>query len=255
MRRFLFAISLLGVLLFGGAFALSFSHPLLIERGVRELIRIEVERLVGEKIDTLSNSRLAGLAQHALHDTETDISRTQRAIRDEVPRKVANIVANMLNADCECRRRLVEHAQISESQRLFSLTQIRERLVDFIESAYASVSRSLLREFRIFAASNALAFALLGLVTHIRKKATLQLLLAAGVLIGAVALTGGLYLFNQDWLHTILFGQYVGLAYALYLLSMTLLLSDIVFNRARMTTAIANLALEVVGTATRAVPC
>jgi len=255
MRRILVVVSLLGVLLFGGAFALSFLDPLLIEHAAREVVRIEVERRVGEKIDSLSNSRVAGLAQRALQNTEADIARTQRAIRDDVPRKVADVVANMLNADCECRKRLREYAQRAESDRLSSLTQVRERLVGLIESAYASVASSLVREFRIFTASNAVAFALLGFITLIRSGATLQLVLTAVVLIGAVMVTGSLYLFNQNWLHTIVFSQYVGLAYALYLVGVALLLADVALNRARVTTRLVNLALQAVGSAITAVPC
>jgi hypothetical protein len=255
MKTALLALSLLGVLFFGAAFALSFADPLLIERAAREIVRIEVEHRVGEKIDELSGSRLAGLAERSLRDTEADIARAQRAIRDDVPRKVANVMADMLNADCECRKRLVASAKAAQARRLTSLVQVREQLAGLIESAYASVTSSLMREFRIFAASNAIAFVLLGLTTVARGKATPQLVLPAVVLVGAVVVTGGLYLFNQNWLHTIVFGQYVGLAYALYLTGVTLLLADIVFNRARVTTRLVNLALEAVGSAATAVPC
>jgi hypothetical protein len=255
MRRILLGLSLLAVLFFGGALALSFLDSPLIERAARELVRIEVERRVGEKIDSLSGTRIAGLAQRALSNTEADIARTRQAIRGDVSHKVANVVADMLDADCECRKRLVDHAQRLESQRLSSLTQIQDRLVDLIESSYASVSRSLLLEFRIFSASNAVAFALLGLITCIRGKATLQLVLPAVVLIGAAVVTGGLYLLNQNWLHTIVFGQYVGMAYATYLSGVCLLLADIVFNRARATTRMVNLALQALGSVATAVPC
>lgn len=255
MRRLLLFLSALGVLLFGGALSLSFLNPLLVERAAREVVRIEVERRIGEKIDSLSNARVTGLAQRALQQTEVDIERARQAIRHDVPRKVANVIADMLNADCECRKRLVEHAQWSEIERLSSLAQVREKLVSFIESAYASVTSNLMREFRIFTASNAIAFALLGVITLVRRMATLQLVLPALVLLGAVAVTGGLYLFNQNWLHTIVFGEYVGLAYALYLAGVALLLADVMFNRARVTTRMVNVALQAVGSAATAVTC
>jgi hypothetical protein len=112
-----------------------------------------------------------------------------------------------------------------------------------------------MREFRIFTASNAIAFALLVAITLIRRAATLQLFLVALVVVGAVMVTGGLYLFNQNWLHTIVFGDYVGMAYAAYLAGVTLLFADVVFNRARVTTEIVNIVLEAIGSAARAVPC
>ncbi len=254
MRPFILLLSLLGVALFGSVFALSFASPLLIERAAREIVRIEVERKVGEKMESLSNSRIAGLAQRALQKTGVDIEHAQRAIRDELPRKVANVVADMLNADCECRKRLVARVQKTEGEHLSSLTQARERLVSLAESAYASVTTDLLRELRIFSASNGVAFALLGVVTLLRSRATLQLLLPAVVLVGAVLITGGLYVFGQNWLHTIVFSDYAGLAYALYLGGVALLLADVVFNRARVTTRLVNVALDAVGATAAAVP-
>ena len=255
LQRILIAVSLLGVLLFGGAYGLSFLHPPLIERAAREVVRIEIERRVGNKIDSLANSRLVGFAQREFKKTEIDIAMSQKAIRDEVPEKVANVVAAMLNVDCECRKRLVQNAQRAEAERLYSLTQVRERLGDLIESAYASVTHDLLREFRIFTASNALAFGLMGLIAVLRRRATLQLFLTAVVLIGAVALTGSLYLFNQNWLHTVVFGQYVGLAYSAYLVGVALMLADVGFNRARVTTMIVNAVLSALGSVASAVPC
>lgn len=255
MRRVVLILSLLGTALFAAAFALSFANPLLIERAAREIVRIEVERRVGEKIESLTDSRLAALAQRALQRADADIEGAKKAIREELPQKVANVVADMLNADCECRKRLVEYAKRSENERLSSLTQLREKLVVFVESAYSAVTRNLMREFRIFTASNVVAFALLGAVTLVRRRATVQLALPAVVLVGAVVVTGGLYLFNQNWLHTIVFGQYVGFAYAVYLAIVALLLADLVFNRARVTTQMVNLVFSAVGSAATAVPC
>jgi hypothetical protein len=255
MRCFVLTLSLLGTLLFGGALVLSFVDPLSIERAAREIVRIEIERRIGQKLDQLSDSRIGELAQRALQQTGIDIAHAQEAIRVELPRKVVNVIADMLNANCECRKRLTEYAHLGALDRLSSLIQVREKLVDYIESAYASVTRNLIREFRIFTASNALAFALLGVVTLIQRRANLQLALPAVVLIGAVAVSASLYLFNQNWLHTIVFGEYVGLAYSAYLVGVALFFTDIVFNRARVSTGIVRLALEAVGSSATVLPC
>src|SRR5256885_15548500 len=81
---------------------------------------------------------------------------------------------------------------------------------------YTTLFRSV-REFRIFTASNALVFLALTSVTARRRRAGLQLALPAIVLVTASAVTATLYLFAQDWLHTIVFGSYIGLAYMAYL--------------------------------------
>jgi hypothetical protein len=168
---------------------------------------------------------------------------------------VAEVVAAMLNADCECRKRMAAAATGAQEARITQLGQMRERLAGLIESAYASVASNLMKEFRVFTGSNAAAFALLWLVTFFRKGAALQLLLPAVVLTGAVALAGGLYIFNQNWLHTIVYGQYLGLAYAGYLGLAAVFLADVVMNRAKVTTRLVNAWLHVVGSAVQAVPC
>ena len=161
----------------------------------------------------------------------------------------------MLDADCECRKRLARSLEEAQRERIGTLEQARGQLAALIESAYASVTAHLMTEFRIFCASNALAFALLFLVTWFRKAAALQLVLPAVVLLGAAAITGALYLFNQNWLHTIVFNQYWGLTYLVYLGAAAAFLADIVFNRARVTTRMVNAVLNVVGSALTAVPC
>lgn len=254
MRRFLLILSWFGTLVFGGVFVTSFVSPLLIEQGAREIVRIEVERRVGEKVDRLTETRLTGFAQRILRETDSDIAATRQAIRDEVPSRVVLFIASMLNPNCPCRSILVQRALEVENDHLLSLTAIRDRLTTFIESAYASVAQQLMRELRIFCGSNAVAFALLGLVTHLRRRAMLQLMMPAIVLVGAVSVTGSLYLFEQNWLHTIVFGDYAGFTYAIYLMTMALLLADIVFNRARLTTRMLDLSINAVG-AVVAAPC
>lgn len=255
MRRALLILAFLGTALFGAACVVSLLNPLLAERVAQEVVRIEVERRVGEKLDSLSGPRVVALAQKALGKTDVELENARRQLVDGVSQKVAQVVADMLKADCECRKRLTEGAVAAQQERITSLAQVRDRLVGLIESAYASVAANLLREFRIFTAANASAFAILALVTYRRRGAALQLMVPAVALVGAVAVTGGLYLFNQNWLHTVLYSQYVGLTYVAYLGAVAALLADVVFNRARVTTRLVNGALQVVGSAVQAVPC
>lgn len=248
LRRLLLGLGLGGTLLFGAAFLLSFVQPLLIEQAAREIVRIEVERRVGERIDSLSNSRIVLMAQKALGRTEADLQRTRWALKQDLPALVANRMADLLKADCECRRRLVEAARQSQQERVGSLEQLRDRLAGMIEGAYAQVTTQLMREFRIVTASNGVACLLLTLAALRRQASARQLLLPAVALLGAMAVVGGFYFFRQNWLHTLVFGQYVGLAYAAYLLGVTLLLVDLLLNRARVTNGL-------IGLVSPAAPC
>ncbi len=255
MRRIVLGLSFAGTLLFGVAFALSWLAPVSIERFASAAVRFEVEREVGERIDALSGAPIVGLAQRALGRTDAEMARTRDALRREVPAQVARVTAAMLDPDCACRARLTAAFQAGARQRLQSLSDARVRLVSLIESAYANVSKQLLREWRIFTASNAVAFGLLGAVALARRQAGVQLLLPAAALAGGAAATASLYLFGQDWLRTILFNNYVGLAYAGWLGIVVLLLADILGNRARVTTRLINAVANMVGAGTSALPC
>jgi hypothetical protein len=255
VRQALVAVGFAGAALFGVAFVLSYLDPLLIERAAREVVRLEVEKRVGEKVDELTDSTVMQMALKALGKSAAEIETTKREISQAVPQKVAEVIANMLKVDCECRQRLKNLAEKHHNEKLSALTQVQARLTHFVESAYAKVSTQLLREFRIFTGANAMVFALLAIVSFRRRAAAIQLILPALVLLGAAAVTGYLYLFGQDWLHTILFSQYVGLAYFGYLSLAIVLLADVVFNRARVCTSVINGALDTVGSGIEILPC
>lgn len=256
MRRFALTVSTLGTLLFAGLLALSWLSPLTLERAAREVLRMEVERRVGERIDALNSTRLAELAGKALAQTEADIAQAQERIRRDVPARVASVVADMMSADCECRRRMAARARTQAHERLDGLLRVRERLTGLIESAYGQVRDALLRELRIVSGSNAVAFALLGVVTLLRPRARWHLLLPVGVLVGAVLVTTSVYLLNQNWLHTLVFGDYVGWGYSAYLAVVAAFLSDLAFNRGRVSVEIINGVLEAAGQAASSIsPC
>ena len=62
-RTLILCFGIVGTVLFGSAFVLSFSSPLLAESLGKEIIRIEIEHRLDTQLDALSGSRMAGLAQ------------------------------------------------------------------------------------------------------------------------------------------------------------------------------------------------
>lgn len=254
MRLMLIILGLGGALLFGVLLSASFIAPEAVEQGAREVLRIELERRVGEKLDALSNSRLAGLARKVLGQRNEEISEAERRLREDLPRRIAERMADLTKADCACRQKMREAAQRFETTRLAALLDAREHLTQLIDDGYAAIAGRLQREFRIFTGCNAVAFLLVGLLAIGKRAAGLQLMVPAACLAIATLVVGFLYL-KQDWLHTLVFGDFVGFAYAIYIGLVTLSLLDITLNRARVTTPIVNAALQVVGSALSAVPC
>lgn len=241
LRRTLLALSLLGLLLFGGGLLTSFVSPIALERSAREAIRIEVQRRMDDQIDSLSDARLGQMARKALDKTTADAAHVERELREQVPQRVANAIADFLRADCECRKHLVNWAEESQRQQLASLRQAQDRLTDWIAHAYAHTRDMLLREFRIAAGSNAALFVVMGLLCLWKRQSALQIALVGTVLLGACVLVGWAYLFKQDWLHTLLFGDYLGWGYAACLAGAAGLFADIAFNKGRISVQLLNL--------------
>ena len=251
LRVLLLTISAVGTAVFASLFVLSFVRPILVESLAKELVRREVEARVRERFSSLSGSRLAQMAQRAIARND----RRMAELAEELPKKVAAVVAEMQSPDCECRKALAGARNTILKLELLSRSGFNEHLVGLIRSKYAQVTQALLREFRIFTGANALVFLLLGITTYTRRRAGLQLLLPAAVLLGAAFVVGGLYLFGQDWVHTVVFGDYVGLGYFAYLAIAAVFLMDVVFNQGRVSTEIVNAAFNVAGAAITAVPC
>jgi hypothetical protein len=254
MRFGVLTISVVGVLAFAALFVLSYASPVTLEAWARVAIQHEIEKRASAVLQSLDQSALVRAAEKALGANNREIERTREALA-ELPARVARISAEMLDPKCPCRARAAELYKGSLAAKVARLTSVNERLTQLVQSKYAEVSQALLREFRIFTAANALVFACLGLVALFRRKAGLQLVLPAMVLLVAGVAVAYLYLFTQNWPQTVLLGDYVGLWYFPYLGLAVAFLSDIAFNRARVTTWLVNRMLEAVGSAATAVPC
>ncbi|HYI08756.1 MAG TPA: hypothetical protein VEK57_06770 [Thermoanaerobaculia bacterium] len=217
-----------------------------VESVAQEIVRRQVEKEVAERLSSLENARLVRLASRAL-------GRNQLA--EDLPRKVAAVVAEMQDPGCPCRKVLASAATKFLTLETVARSGIHDRLVHLIRAKYLQTAEALLREVRIFTGANTLVFLLLVAVTILRRRAGLHLILPVVVLTGAATLVACLYIFGQSWLHTIVFHDYVGFAYFAYLGVAAAFLADIVFNRGQISTAVINVVLNVAGATIQAVPC
>jgi len=234
IRPLVLFIALAGGLFFGALLVVSLARPAWVEQTARTMIRAQIEKKTGEQIAALDARFLDGKARALLREGEREIAAARRALTDGLPARIAAITAEMGIPDCECRKRHAERMQL----RLGSLQQMQAQLSDLIRTQYMDTADQLLRELRIFSSANALAFALLGVAALRRPGARLQLLPATATLLLATLATlatSGMYLFGQDWLHTIVFGDYMGWALLGYIALVYAWLCDLLFNRAQLT--------------------
>lgn len=255
IRILLLALSTIGGGLFGLMFFASVVNPGYVEQVARDLIRHQVEKKVHERIESLDAKFLSSKAASLVRKHADEAALIKRQLREKFPERIAAVIAEMRNLDCECRKKVETSIRSGFEWRLAGANEAQGRLTTLIRSQYMETSERLTREFRIFTGTNALVFVLLGVAALVKRGAGLHLLPVAAVLLVATTLTSYLYLFNQDWLHTIVFNDYVGFAFVGYLAIVFAFLCDILFNRARITTWLLNRLFDAVGSSVVVAPC
>lgn len=255
VRALALCVGLAGALIFGAALMASLLAPGWLERVGQQALRAEVQKRVGEQIDALDQHLVVRLATRMQAGQTERIRRAQQLLHDQVPARLAQVMGEMADLDCPCRQRLQNWLEGSLLADVASAQRMQERLTQLIRTQYMHTAAQLHREWRIFTGANALVFALLAVATWVRPRASWHLLPAAVLLVLAAGVTAWLYLFHQNWLHTIVFNDYVGWAYFAYLGAAFALLADVALNRARVTTTVLRHVLEAAGSSLSVSPC
>jgi hypothetical protein len=252
LRILVATLGLAGALLFGAAFAVSYARPDVVEETAAKMVRAEVERGVREQGAALAGGPAAAIAAGIAQRNEAEIAQLRTLLADSLHAKVARISAEMRDPDCACRE---TGAAGTLDWRTLAQSQAGERLAALIRAKYMDVAASLMREFRIVTAANTLVLLMLGIAVVVRRDARLHLLPPALILATAAAGTGYAYLFGQDWLHTIVFSDYVGFAYFAYLGIAAVFLGDVTLNRGRVSAQVINVGADAVGSTLTVLPC
>lgn len=238
IRPFALVVSLQGCTVFGGLLAVSLWQPTWVEQGARALIRQQIAQRTGEKLQALDAQFLSAQARVFLREKEREIAAARQALREGLPARIAAIAAEMGIPECECRQR--RHSRLA--LQIGTAQQMQAQLDALIRTAYMDTAAKLLRELRIFSGANVLAFALLGLAAWRQGPAGhgARLVPATATLLAATLACSAVYLFGQNWLHTIVFGSYVGWAQFAYIAMVYAWLCDLLFNQGRVSLHLAS---------------
>lgn len=233
-------VGVLGTALFGAFFALTWSVPEWVEEAASDYIEAEAQSRIDSTIDALSlpasESALGRFAESIFESNEARIAQLRSRLKDSVHERWHAALGSVRDLDCECRRnwerRVESHVGL--------LQMANERIVDFIHVTYMDVVSALKRDVRVFSGSNAAVFLFLLLLSFLKPKALTHLFVPAALLTVSTLLCSYFYLFEQDWLLTIVQGSYLGFAYLAWLGVVTSLLFDIALNRGRVTASVLN---------------
>lgn len=139
------------------------------------------------------------------------------------------IVTEVIRDDDASVRRAVPHrvARIFNEHPGFARAVLTHALPSQLDA-------ELLREARIVCAANVVVFAMLTALALSRRRLRHDLVVPSALLVGSALVTAYCYLFAQHWLRAIVFDEYVGLGYFVYLAVVFVLLVDVVRRRGRL---------------------
>lgn len=232
-----------GLAVFASFFVLTFSVPQWVETFARDYI---TER-VTERVDATLGSSLAAaneaLPEAARRLLERNTSHIEK-LQERSHELLESALAEIRDPDCACRLRAWLDSSIESPT---ALEPVNQQLRFLVHGTYVRVVADLKREIRVFTAINGGAFLLLLIVSFAKPGAARHLFVPGLLLVASTLLCTFLYVFEQNWLLTIVEGSYVGYAYAGWLGIAYLFLCDIALNRGRVTTNLVNGAIEVLG--------
>jgi len=241
-----------GLAAFAGFFLLTFSVPQAVETYARDY----VAQRVAERVDSTLGSSLAvanGERSEAARRLLERNTAYAGKLKERSRAMLEAALAEIRDPDCACRLRAWLDSNIESPA---ALDPVNQQLRFLVHRTYMRVVEDLKREIRIFTAINAGAFLLLLVVSFAKPGAARHLFVPGILLVASALLCAYLYVFEQNWLLTVVEGSYVGYAYAGWLGGAYLFLCDIALNRGRVTTTVANAAIETLGATVAALtPC
>ncbi len=255
IRAVVAAVGFGGGLAFAAACAWSWLDPLMVERMARAAILAEVRARVEVQVDALDDRGIAALAQRFAARERAEAAALRERWKRRLPEAIDLVAARMLDPDCGCRDPEADAARLQRgldawySGGIALAEGAAARLEALIATQYQDVAANLLREYRIFTATNAFVLLMLGAAVLVKRGAGVHLLPAALLVVVASALVSHAYLFKQDWLRTIVFAEWTGLWFVAYIAGVSLLLADLVFNGARITVQVLNALFSAIGAA------
>jgi hypothetical protein len=231
-------IGALGMLVFGALFSFTVSTPTWVEEYAVQFIEGEVRERIDGRIDGLDlpqgEGALARTAAELFEKARGQVEIRRAQLKTRIHEAFESALERVRQSDCECRVRaeLLDAGAGLEAM----LIDVSTRKLDaFIQSTYMEVVSELKRDLRIFTASNVLVFLMLFVASFTRRELA-DWLFIPGLLLGAsAAFCAWCYLFNQNWLLTLIYRDYTGYAYLFGIWFVFLFLLDAVLNRARVT--------------------
>jgi len=255
MKTILKLIGFFGLILFGFLFSVTYLSPSKIEESAKGFVKMQIEKEVRKKQLAIKESTVTEAALNIADRLGIEKDRIQSGLDNDLPEKIAAIVASMCGFDCEKKKALAQSIASGYMERIKNIKIAESTLNDIVKGKYLEIVSNLKFDLRIFLGSNLTMFLILLLIAFAKPKAVAHLFVPGLLLITATVVSSCIYIFGQDWFYTILYNDYMGFGYLVYIGVIFGFLLDITFNKARVTTWFINAIANAVGSLSSVTPC
>lgn len=255
MKISLRIIAIVGLSLFALLFSVTFGVPEAVEESAKGFVKKQIEKEIREKYTSSKASTFADKALQIAGDLGYEEQRIRNDLNNNLPEKIAEVIAKMCGYDCEKKKALTQSITSDYLEKIANLQIAQQNLGSIIKGKYIEIVSNLRTDLRIFLGCNAAIFFILLVISLLKPKAISHLFLPATFLLISTIAACAIYVFGQDWFYTILYNDYMGFGYLVYIGIIFGFLLDVALNKARVTTEIINAILNALGSALSVAPC
>jgi len=263
LQKTLSILSVAGFLLFSAVFGLLQWNPETLERAAKGFIIIKIEQKLEEHFVPLKkfkNLEQISLLKELNNQYLNHIENLKQFINSDLSSKIANEVARL----CTCKTTPEDiqmelhnfkkiEAGIKQSieeathGKILKLNLASDSLIQMIRGYYFSMIQRLTHDLKIFSGSNSILFLLIFGLTFMRSKNPKTILIPGLILFVGTLASLLIYLFGQNWFFALVFNDFMGWGYLIYVGIISMFLADIILLKARISLWILNFVANVMG--------
>ena len=243
------AITLFLTLIYGFIFILSFTSADTIRVGAKEFIKYQISKEIHTKIDKLNDNKLVKYVKNKSKEKSAKLQKYREFLKKHLSQKVNAITEKLSKEECECREKRRNFLKSILITQIDNTKKAISKLKEFIHYKYINITSKLIKDIQIASASSFLAMLLISSLLFFKSKLSIQINFLSLLMLLSTLTGSWLYIFKQNWFYTIIYNDYIGFWYMGYLTIIFLLIADILFFKARVTTELLNTFFSAIGSA------
>ncbi len=235
MRRAITILSLIGFVLFGASFSLTFIAKENIQQSATSFISQQVEKEVRGTLKEVEKITDKASQLKVVKDKYSEeIKKLKHFLSGGLPELVAKVVADILDGKID-QKEIENGVRKITGNQISSLILAISNIEKLISGKYFEILDQLIKDIRIFTGANTFLFLIMLAISRLKNLSHRITLLPTSLLLISTVSSSGIYVFYQDWFYTIVCNDYMGFSYLIYVGAIFLFQCDVVFLKGKIT--------------------